>query len=155
MTDLYLGLDPAAANCGWAVLDKSGILKGKGTFLMKSNKWESTSMRPFRLRAFLRDVFETFPGIVACGFEDALNHKNPAATKLYGEMRFVIHDNCKENAVPVVGCNVKEIKVHATGHGGASKEKMMAAAKGQWDQEFTEDEADAAWVADLLREGKA
>lgn len=45
----------------------------------------------------------------------------------------------------------KAIKVHATGRGGATKAEMIAAARRRWPRlvDATDDEADAAWVADL------
>lgn len=42
-------------------------------------------------------------------------------------------------------------KKYATGNGRASKDEMVAAALARWGVALSEDEADAAWVADLAR----
>lgn len=43
--------------------------------------------------------------------------------------------------------NVSSVKKFATGKGNATKHEMIAAAEARWDGDFTDDEADAAWVA--------
>jgi len=54
-----------------------------------------------------------------------------------------------EAGVPVVEVPVSTVKKWGTGRGNASKDMMLAAAVRRWDQVSQNDEADAAWLADI------
>lgn len=51
--------------------------------------------------------------------------------------------------IPVIEVPVATVKKWATGRGNANKDMMLAAAVRRWDQVGQNDEADAAWLADL------
>jgi len=54
---------------------------------------------------------------------------------------------CENNKLPWSLINLMTIKKHATGKGNAKKPDMQAAAKDRWGVDFSEDEADACWIA--------
>ena len=66
--------------------------------------------------------------------------------ELYG----VVKVACAELAVPLLVVSIQAIKLYATGHGNADKQRMLDTAQTQFGEQIrTEDEADAAWLCRL------
>ena len=150
--ECYLGLDPGTA-FGWALLDASGKrLIASGTWDLRVRTGEGGGMRFLRLRSLLRTVIsDSRP--VAVGYELVRRHAGTVAAQVYGGMTATLTAVCDEIGVSYHPVNVADPKRVATGKGNAGKPAMLAAARAKWPGTAiaTDDEADACWIAEVVR----
>ena len=149
----YIGIDPATA-CGWAVLAADGSRLASGVWNLASRRHEGGGMRYVRARTALLALLDAYPDAVL-GYEEVARHAGTTAAHVYGGLVAVITSVCEERGVPYSGQPVGSVKRQATGKGTASKEAMIGAALARWGAVDDDNEADALWVADLLRAGLA
>lgn len=140
-----LALDPATKT-GWA-----HSCGESGTWDLSIRRDESGGMRLLRLRAKLGEVHRLQPFDLLV-FE-AARHATPkmqGALVIQAEIQGVVKTWCEDSGVEYRGYSPSEIKRHATGKGGASKDAMLVAAIAKWGRPFIDDnEADACWLLNL------
>ena len=148
---MYLGIDPGTS-CGWALLDASGQRVGSGAWNLKPHRHEGGGMRYLRARRYLLEVLATAGKPVAVAYEEVRRHMSTDAAHVYGGIVGIVAATCEEQGIPYQALPVGQIKVHATSKGNASKDAMMEAAHDRFGvRVLKDDEADALWIADLLR----
>ncbi len=152
--EMYIGIDPGT-HCGWAVLDPAGTIRGSGTWHLDNRAGDGAGMRYLRFERLFRELLGTFPrGPVA--YELVAAHKGAEAAHVYGGIVAHLTRCCEELGRPYAGIPVGTVKRHATGKGNSNKGAMMAAAAQRWDpngHKRDDNEADALWIADALRNG--
>lgn len=148
-----LGIDPGTA-CGWAVLD-SGVRVVGGTWDLSVRRGESEGIRFLRLETQMLEVLRT--GVALVAYEDVRRHLGTYAAHVYGGIVAIIKTTCERQSVPYCGILVQDAKKRATGKGNANKAAMVEAAGRQWPrpEPYSEDEADALWIALCASEGAA
>lgn len=139
-----LALDPAT-KCGWA--HSSGA---SGTWDLSVKADESSGMRLIRLQAKLLEIKKTV-GVDLVVFEASRNLQYGNAVRVAAQIQGVVELVCTNECIEYRGYSASEIKKHATGSGGAKKDKMIEAAKKKWPKvEIVDDNhADALWLLDL------
>lgn len=146
------------SDAGWAVLDREGRRVDSGTENVRPRTHEGPGIRPMRFRALVRRVLEEHrPAVV--GFENVIRHLGTEAAHVFGELRGVLREELDTRGVPYVALTVADVKRAATGKGAAKKAAMVSAAHARWghplpvagDDEAGDDEADALWMADIVR----
>jgi len=155
--DLFLGIDPGTY-CGWALLDEVGNVVGSGTWSFEAKRHEGGGMRYLRARRLVRELLTGHP-IVALAYEEVASHKGTAAAHVYGGIVSQITALCEELSLPYKAIPVATIKREATGKGNAGKPAMITAARERFGLDYLDpekpktwsDEADALWIAELLR----
>jgi len=141
---LWIGIDPAATSTGIAFIHEDRLIV--------------TRIIPRDLRgsarlAFLRNEFNKAfnphkqPTIYACIEGPALSACNRADT--LGQVRGIFLLTLEDIGANITVVQPTALKKFATKHGNASKEKMIIAAYNKWHRYLQEDEADAAWLAQL------
>lgn len=145
---LYLGIDPGT-NCGWAIMDKSLVVKANGHWNLKGGRFEGGGMRYVRFRSYVQALLDAYPEIKQVGFEEVRMHMGVDAAHVYGGIVASLTALLEERKIPYAGIPVGTVKKRATGKGNASKDAMVSTALRQWPlfTELTEDEADALWIA--------
>ena len=151
---IYIGIDPGT-KCGWAALDDRGERISSGTWDLSLRRHEGGGMRFMRLYRDCGELLHCFDGKqVMVGYEEVRRHRGTDAAHIYGGIVAMVTKLCEEYPIPYVGIPVGTVKKHATGKGNADKIAMVEAAQGRWgDDGYTEDEADALWIASALRYG--
>lgn len=151
---LSIGIDPGTKT-GWAVLTPDGAALCSGTWLLASRKGDGAGMRFVRFERLFRELLDAYPG-APVAYELVARHIGTDAAHVYGGLTAHIMRICEESSRPYAGIPVGTIKRNATGKGNASKDAMCQAAITRWQlPAVEEDQADALWVADALREGLA
>ena len=147
-----LALDPATS-CGWCVVDGNFIVSG--TWDLSVRRDESSGMRLIRLRAKLNEI-QREQTIDLLVYEASRNLQHGNAIRVAAELQGVIQVWAIDNHIEFKGYSPGEIKKYATGSGRADKNAMMVAAFNKWPNvhrmgpsEWSSDEADARWLADL------
>mgnify|MGYP001613368944 CR=1 FL=1 len=152
--EMFIGIDPGT-HCGWAVLDPAGSVRGAGTWHLDNRAGDGAGMRYLRFERLLRELLATFPhGPVA--YELVSAHKGADAAHVYGGLVAIVTRLCEELARPYTGAAVGTVKKYATGKGNSNKVAMMDAAAERWapnGHERDDNEADALWIAEVLRLG--
>lgn len=149
----WIGLDPAT-KCGWAVLNEDGHRIASGVWKLGRRTHEGQGMLYVRFERLFGELLATYrPALVA--FEQQANRFAGAAHVGLGLISH-IERICEETGVPYSGVAFAAVKKHATGRGNAKKADVIDAALGRWGLTVeTDDEADALFIADALREGLA
>ena len=152
---VVIGIDPGTA-CGWAVLDEAGMRLDSGVWDLKSKRTEGGGMRYLRARrrfARLIEQWQRDAGGVVLAYEEVRRHAGTSAAHVYGGLTAVLQATCEARGVPYRSVPVGTVKMHATGKGNAGKAAMMDAAAERWGPLAlaSDDEADALWIADVLR----
>lgn len=145
---MYLGIDPGS-HCGWAVMDKSLVVKAHGHWDLKGGRFEGGGMRYVRFRKYLTTLLDAYPEIKMVGFEEVRMHMGVDAAHVYGGIVANLTEVLETRKIPYAGIPVGTVKKRATGKGNANKLAMVAAATTEWPAlgALTEDEADALWIA--------
>ena len=129
-----------ASNCGWAI--SQDIF---GCWDLTTRRDESIGMKLIRFKSKLKEICEK-ESIEMVAYERVAGfHKSAIihAAKLVA----VIESYCEENKIQYCAFSATEIKKFATGKGTANKQKMIEAAKKEFDYQGTNDnEADALWI---------
>lgn len=155
----FIGIDPGT-KCGWAVLDSEGVRLASGVWDLTARRHEGGGMRFVRLNSYLHQILGAHDlADVLLGYEEVRRHMGTDAAHVYGGIVATITRICEELAVPYRGIPVGTVKKLATGKGNASKEAMVEAAELRWSQgrrsvaaPMADDEADALWIAEALRQ---
>ena len=127
---------------GWA-LQRDGLTLS-GTVDLKPRRFEGGGMRYLRFAGWLQEVAgdrESPPGAIY--FEEVRRHAATDAAHIYGGLMATLTAWCEQRGVPYQGVPVGTIKKHATGKGNASKDMMIAAARGRGFDPRDDNEADA------------
>jgi len=145
---VYVGVDPSACSSGLALV--YGV-NSREVCLVKPSKG---CLGPTRL-AYHRDALVAFiagRNVAGACIEGASHGSTSQGDKL-GQVRGVY-----ELALRDLGCIALEVapnsvKLFGAGSGGASKARMLEAARKRWPEiDFkTDDLADAAWLAEFAR----
>lgn len=152
MVKRYVGIDPGM-NCGWAVLDESGLRVASGTWRLSGGRFDGAGMRFVRLDRHVRELLSD-PAETVVGFEEVRRHMGTDAAHIYGGVVATVTRVCEELGVPYAGVPVGTAKRHGTGRGNAGKGEMVSAAEAKWGIKVSDDnEADALWIADVVRLG--
>jgi Holliday junction resolvasome RuvABC endonuclease subunit len=148
-----LGID-IGTSLGWALLLPSGDRLDSGVWDLSPSKLEGGGWRLLRLRKHLNALLDVHD-VTAGAFERVDRLPRPVgamAAHVHGELRGVIRMVFEERRIPHRGFAIGEIKKGATGRGNASKDEMIDAAEARWGVQIAvDDEADALWVAELVR----
>lgn len=156
-----VGID-LATKCGWAVLLwETGERLDSGIWDCSIRRGEGPGFRTIRLHNYLTELLKAY-GDSAWGYEWVRKHQvkgrtNTVAAQLYGGLREKLFWFLDSAGTPYAGVEVPVIKKEATGKGNAGKPAMVAAANARWGLELAEDqndEADALWIAECLRQGR-
>lgn len=159
---VFIGIDPGT-KCGWAVLDEQGVRLASGTWDISPRRHEGGGMRFVRLDRYLSELLDTYDGWHRSGehrallaYEEVRRHLGTDAAQIYGGIVATVTRICEGQQLPYQGIPVATVKRRATGKGNASKGEVNDAAARRWGLvPVGEDEADALWIADSLREGLA
>jgi Holliday junction resolvasome RuvABC endonuclease subunit len=151
----FIGIDPGT-KCGWALLDAEGARLASGVWNLASRRHEGGGMRYVRARRCLGELLDSYPDSIL-GYEEIRRHVGTSAAHVYGGIVAVISSECEVREVPYSGRPVGSVKKHATGKGNANKELMIGAANRRWGPHMVQDdnEADALWIADHIRNDEA
>jgi len=135
-----------ASKCGWAISNNI-----YGEWDLKTRKDESSGMKGLRFKSKLKEIceLEKIELIVyeriAGRFKNALIH----SAKLVA----IIETYCEDNNINYRAYSAKEIKLFATGKGGASKQQMIKHAHDKLGYIGDSDnEADALWILHLAKD---
>lgn len=144
-----LALD-LATKTGWAHSDGPS-----GVWDLSVRRDESSGMRLIRLVSKLDEIIALRPGLDLVVFE-AARHGAPqmqGALVVHAEIQGQVKVWCERCKVQYRGYSPKEVKMHATGKGNASKDVMVEAAVDRWPSvEIADDnQADALWLLDLAQ----
>lgn len=93
-------------------------------------------------------VMACSPSLVSIEGAQFSTSKDSSAHRRAGLWWLVI-SKLRSNGVDVVEVPVSTVKKWATGKGNAGKDAMIAFAARRWEQVTQNDEADAAWLADI------
>jgi Holliday junction resolvasome RuvABC endonuclease subunit len=148
----FIGIDPAT-NCGWAVLDEGGNRVASGTWSLERRRGDGAGMLFVRFERLFRELVASYPGSVVA-YEQVANHHSGSAHVGLGLISQVQRLG-EELARPYTGIPPAAVKKVATGKGNANKEVVLKAARDRWGEVGDDNEADALWIADAVRTGRA
>lgn len=150
----FIGIDPGT-QCGWAVLSAGGERIASGNWNLAPRRHEGGGMRFVRLERYLAELLDTYGEQAQVGYEEVRRHLGTDAAHIYGGIVATLTRVCEARSVPYMGVPVGTVKKRATGKGNAVKVAMMEAAQARWGWPVaTDNEADALWIAEVLREGE-
>jgi len=151
-----LGLD-VSSKVGWALWDaQKDKLVESGVQDFTKKRGESSGLMFLKFRRWLCEEFVRLCGLdIALIAYEAPHHKGGAATHICVNMAGIIEAQCELMCIEPAPVHSGTLKKFAAGHGKASKEDMVEAAKpyhlacyGEEPlQPLTHDEADAIHVA--------
>lgn len=150
MSQFYIGIDPGTS-CGWAVLDADGQRLGSGTWDLKPRRHEGGGFRFVRLRSYLDDLLRVYREALLA-YEEVRRHQGTDAAHIYGGIVATLSAYCEDHEIPYQGVPVGTVKKLATGKGNAPKSEMVASAFARWGLSGDDNEADALWIAEALRQ---
>lgn len=145
-----LGLDLSYASTGVGVIDydtgeyvRSGVLAPVGDSL-----GERLDLIASRTLGWI-DTSEP----IEIAIETPIAYRSGTTTIRLGMVHGAVLAAMARRGLDPHQVSVGEVKRHATGAGNATKVEMIAAAERRWPigRPFTNDEADALWIADLAR----
>ena len=129
MTTTILALD-LGTTTGWALRGSDGhITSGSESF--RPQRFEGGGMRFLRFKRWLTEIKQSCDGIDCLHFEEVRRHVSTDAAHAYGGFLATLTAWCEHHQIPYQGVPVGTIKKHATGKGNASKDDMVAAARGR------------------------
>ena len=127
---------------GWALRGFDGLITS-GTVSFKPGRYDGGGMRYLRFTNWLTELDRLSGPIEAIYFEEVRRHIGTDAAHVYGGLLAVLTSWGDLRGVPYQGVPVGTIKKHATGHGVASKQAMIAAARQRGFSPADDNEADA------------
>ena len=156
-----IGIDPGTS-CGWAVLDEAGDRVGSGTWGLAKALSDGPGMRYIRFERLLRELVATFPDCVV-SYEMVQPYGSGQAQAVYYKIVGRMESCLDELGIPYAGVRPAQYKKLASGKGNADKQAVMAAAYRRWDlaadqtraHPVPNDETDALWIAEAMRQGLA
>ncbi len=132
---------------GWALRGPDGLITS-GTVSFKPGRFDGGGMRYLRFTNWLTEIDRLSGPIAAIWFEEVRAHRGVDASHVYGGLMATLTAWAELRGVPYEGVPVGTIKRHATGHGNANKQAMIAAARARGFSPADDNEADA--IAILL-----
>ncbi|MGO4917460.1 crossover junction endodeoxyribonuclease RuvC [Pseudogemmobacter sp. W21_MBD1_M6] len=132
---------------GWAVRGYDGLITS-GTASFKPRRFDGGGMRYLRFTNWLTEIDRLSGPIEAIHYEEVRRHAGTDAAHVFGGLMAVLTSWAELRGVPYQGVPVGTIKKYATGHGGAPKQAMIAAARARGFSPADDNEADA--IAILL-----
>ena len=132
---------------GWAIRGYDGLIT-TGTAGFKPGRYDDGGMRYLRFTNWLTELDRLSGPISAIWYEEVRRHAGTDAAHVYGGLMASLTSWGELRGVPYDGVPVGTIKRHATGHGNAPKEAMIAATRARGYSPADDNEADA--IAILL-----
>ena len=132
---------------GWAIRSFDGLITS-GTASFRPGRFDGGGMRYLRFTNWLTEIDRLSGPINAIWFEEVRRHAGTDAAHVYGGLMATLTAWAELRGVPYQGVPVGSIKKHATGHGNASKQAMIDAARARGFSPADDNEADA--IAILL-----
>jgi hypothetical protein len=132
---------------GWAIRSHDGLIT-TGTTSFRPGRYDGGGMRYLRFTNWLTEIDRLSGPIEAIYFEEVRRHAGTDAAHVYGGLMATLTAWAELRGVPYQGVPVGTIKRHATGHGNANKQAMIAAAQARGFSPTDDNEADA--IAILL-----
>jgi Holliday junction resolvasome RuvABC endonuclease subunit len=157
----YVGIDPGK-RCGWASLSPDGGYRSSGTWELDNRRGDGGGMRYVRFERLFSELFLSHPGPIVVGYELVRPYGSGDSMMSYYGITTRLMAFCDEHDIPYTGVPVHVIKSTATGKGNADKDAVRRAALERWPtlervarNGITYDEADALWIAEAVRLGRA
>lgn len=147
----YIGIDPGT-KCGWAVLTDQGARLASGTWDLSRSRHDGAGMTFVRFERLFRELLSSYPDAVV-GFEQQVN-RFPGSAHIGAGIMAHIERVCEEVRTPYSGVSYSTVKKAATGKGNAKKEAIVACARERFGRVGDDNEADALFVALVMREGR-
>lgn len=141
MSATVLALD-LGTHTGWALQSAEGAIVS-GTQHFRPQRFEGGGMRYLRFKRWLTELKATTEGIDEIYFEEVRRHLSTDAAHAYGGFLATLTSWCEHHGIAYQGVPVGSIKRHATGHGNASKEDVIAAMRARGYTPHDDNEADA------------
>jgi hypothetical protein len=145
-SDTHLALD-LGTTTGWALRGPDGLITS-GTVSFRPGRYDGGGMRYLRFTNWLTEIDRLSGPVAAIWFEEVRRHAGTDAAHVYGGLLAVLTSWAELRGVAYAGVPVGTIKRHATGHGNANKQAMIAAAQARGFSPTDDNEADA--IAILL-----
>ncbi|MCG6560599.1 hypothetical protein MB818_20515 [Ruegeria sp. 1NDH52C] len=140
-TRTILALD-LGTTTGWALRGYDGLIT-TGTASFKPGRYYGGGMRYLRFTNWLTELDRLSGPIAAIWFEEVRRHAGTDASHIYGGLMASLTSWGELRGIPYEGVPVGTIKRHATGHGNANKQAMIAAARARGYSPADDNEADA------------
>lgn len=140
-TKTILALD-LGTTTGWALRGFDGLITS-GTASFKPGRYDGGGMRYLRFTNWVTEIDRLSGPVEAIYFEEVRRHLGTDAAHVYGGLLASLTSWAELRGVPYQGVPVGTIKRHATGHGNANKQAMIAAARARGYGPTDDNEADA------------
>ena len=137
---------------GWALACPRGPILS-GTELFKAGRFEGGGMPLLRFAVWLGELHAKAGPLTTVVFEEVRAHRGTAAAHTYGAFLGQLTAWCERHQVPYQGVPVGTIKKHATGHGNAGKDEVIAAMRVKGFNPADDNEADALAILHWALEG--
>ncbi len=146
---VVLGIDLALRRTGIALVDYDSGELAHHAIIETAPAVELSERLDLIADAILAVVDEWTP--IEIGIEQPIAYRSGTTTlrlgMAHGAVRLALWRRCIAPAEYAPSA----VKAHACGRGNADKAVMVARAQSRWGVVLSDDEADAAWVADLHR----
>lgn len=147
----YIGVDPSPNGTGIAILTFDNGVWQRRTLRISASKYRDAARLEFiynNARRFLEDTIHSGYVVGACIESASLASPNQADKlgEVRGVLKLLLMRFTKPQEVPPTS-----LKKFATGNGGAQKDKVMSAMRKLGWQAQTDDEFDAAALAECAR----
>ena len=127
---------------GWAIRGYDGLIT-TGTASFRPGRYDGGGMRYLRFTNWLTELDRLSGPISAIWFEEVRSHAGTDAAHVYGGLMASLTSWGELRGIPYEGVPVGTIKRHATGHGNANKQAIIAAARARGYSPADDNEADA------------
>ena len=113
-------------------------------------------MRYLRFKKWFGELATLSGAIDTVYFEEVRRHAGVDAAHAYGGFLATLTATCEHQQIPYQGVPVGTVKKHATGHGNAGKDEVLAAMQARGHAVHDHNEADALalllWALDATKE---
>lgn len=132
---------------GWATYNTDcKPIKNSGFWNFKHKGDQSANLCFWKLAQNLNDLGEAHGGFDIVYYEAVTFASTVKQSQKWGGFKAILTAWCERNEIAYDGINVKTLKLHATGKGGASKDDMIFAAELLGFDPANDDEADAIHI---------
>lgn len=148
----YIGIDPSLVGTGLGILQCNGVECTRYTYRIAVGKMRGIPRLQF-IRETILEIMEKHQyrhNVKNVCIEGPALNSTHQADKL-GQIRGVLMVMSLDHFVLPTEIPPLSLKKFATGHGHSSKEKMIMTARNAGWRITNDDEADAAWLAELAR----
>ena len=147
-----VGFDVSIARTGWAAITyESGDWVRGG--IITTDARLNLLPRLAEIRRQTWDILELFDHGVDVAIEQGIAYRSGEVTRKLAMAWATVALSCSDRmGIEPHVVNISTVKKFATGHGHASKDDMVAAARARWGDDTADpDIADAAWIAEACR----